>query len=292
MVVFSVALLRPPVVRVYVIEESKGSPQFFQLCGVASCARSHQFVHGSAQDVTERKAFHIAPQFCTLRFETISTLRARQHAHSALRDPAPQLSPPSRRTPPHVSAASASGWGAAAATGRNPFQSAASAAKRQGIPEIAKLTGTPQWPATALTSKLPTGVVPMKTIAYTLMTRPRSSLGLESCTRVLAEAENVLMKKPVRAISTSTSCTDAAMATLASSTPKAAAIVTRRRFVGMPPRFASSSAPMSAPAPSAELRRPKILRPRCSTPLASSGKRMLKLKPNMPHTAMMRNVVS
>src|SRR5260370_24117596 len=103
MVVFSVALLRPPVVRVYVIEESKGSPQFFQLCGVASCARSHQFVPGSAQDVAERKAFHIAPQFCTLRFETISTLRARQHAHSALREPDAQVSARSGCSPPQGS---------------------------------------------------------------------------------------------------------------------------------------------------------------------------------------------
>src|SRR5258708_39502435 len=85
-----------------------------------------------------------------------------------------------------VTAAGAADCALVVAPGRNQIHPAASAANRQGIPEIAKLTGTPQLPATALTSKLPIGVVPMKTMVYTLMMRPRSSLGLESCTRVLA----------------------------------------------------------------------------------------------------------
>jgi hypothetical protein len=156
-------------------------------------------------------------------------------------------------------------------------------------PHTAMPALAPYWFVSAPMSGAPIGVPPTKTSMYSPITRPRSSVSTESCTKAFAVACTTRLVKPIALSRTRNTAIPGAIAALICSSPNTTAHSAMTRGFGRRPDPASS-APATDPIASTMLNSPYVLASPWKTDFAIAVSTIGKLRPKVPSIPT-RNIV-
>src|SRR5579864_967087 len=125
-------------------------------------------------------------------------------------------------------------------------------------------------------TRFPMGIPPRNAELYTLMTRPRISLGVINCTRELTLANTVIRPIPVRNKTTQLRATDCESAKSAIPTPSQTSEPSAiRPLCGTLPIQATPNEPTTAPTPDEHMNKVKVQGPPWKTVRANHGRNVI-----------------